>query len=147
MKIIHTLTLLILGLINLLWHRLNLRVQFFLNAEEVLFIVFCDEIDSQSQVSKSPASSDSVQISLTGLWEIKIDNDVHALNIDSSGKEIRTDQTSTVSITEIVENLVSIVLGHFCMNIVACVSQFDDLLSQQFYSKSRVAENDGLINK
>eukprot|EP00331_Platyophrya_macrostoma_P035037 CAMPEP_0176451044 /NCGR_PEP_ID=MMETSP0127-20121128/27556_1 /TAXON_ID=938130 /ORGANISM="Platyophrya macrostoma, Strain WH" /LENGTH=37 /DNA_ID= /DNA_START= /DNA_END= /DNA_ORIENTATION= len=37
-------------------------------------------------MSESTTSTDSVEIGLTSFWEIEVNNDIDALNVDSSGE-------------------------------------------------------------
>lgn len=98
-------------------------------------------------MSKPSASSNSMQVGLACLRKVEIHNDIDTLNVNSSRKQIRTHQASTISITEIMEHFIPVILGHFCMNIVTRIAKFHDFLCEQFYSQRRVAKNDRLINQ
>jgi hypothetical protein len=47
-------------LIDVGWHRVDFSVQFFLNFDDILLISLGDEVDSQSDLSESTGSADSV---------------------------------------------------------------------------------------
>ena len=74
-----------------------------------------------------PESSHPVEVRLGSLWEIKVDDDVDSLNIDTSSEEVRTNKVSGQSIPEIVENSVSVGLLHLGVRIETRVSLFGDL--------------------
>lgn len=44
------------------------------------------------------------------LGEIKVDNNVNSLDIDTTGEEIRADKIAADAITEIVEDAITVVL-------------------------------------
>ena len=97
-------------------------------------------------MSKPTTSSDPVKISLAVSGEIEVNHDVHGLNIDSSRAEIRADETPAFALSEAVENVISLFLGHLGMNEVARVPKLNNLLSQQLHSHRRIAENDSLCD-
>jgi hypothetical protein len=72
--------------INLRRNWLNLSAQFLLNTEKVIAVLVCDEINSQTQMAKSAGATNSMQVSLGSLREVKINNHVNGLDIDSSGE-------------------------------------------------------------
>jgi hypothetical protein len=39
-------------------------------------------------MSESARSADSVQVRLSGLWEVEVDDDIHALDVDASSEEV-----------------------------------------------------------
>jgi len=45
-----------------------------------------------------------------------------------------------------MENLISIPLVHFSVDVVAGIVSFNNLLGEQFDSECRITENNGLIN-
>ena len=74
--------------INILRNWNNLSVQLIFNLEKILFIIVCDEIDSETQVAESSRSSYSVQVSLCEFREVKINNNVHWKNVYTSRKNV-----------------------------------------------------------
>lgn len=87
-----------------------------------------------------------MQIGFCSLWEIKIDDNVHSLNVDTSGQQVRADQVTDFALSKFVKHLVSGQLGHFCVGVVTRVAQFGDFLGQQFDSVGGVTENDRLVD-
>jgi hypothetical protein len=91
-------------------------------------IVVCDQVHGETQVTETSRTTDSVKVRFTILGEIKVDDDIHRLNIDTSGEEIRRYQVPCSFIAELVENPVSVRLLHLGMNIIAGVAKFGDFL-------------------
>jgi hypothetical protein len=55
-------------------------------------------------MTESTGSADSVQVSFCELWEVEVDNDIHGLNIDTSGEDVGAHQASGLSVFEVMEN-------------------------------------------
>jgi hypothetical protein len=60
-----------------------------------------------------------MEIGLSVLGKVKVDNDIDSLNINTTGKEIRTDKIATDSIPEVVEDTVPIRLKHASVTVEA----------------------------
>jgi len=60
-----------------------------------------------------------MKIGFSVLWEVKIDNDVHRLDIDTTSEEIGANKIATYTIPEIVKYSVPMVLKHLCMAVEA----------------------------
>jgi hypothetical protein len=72
--------------IDLLWNRLNLGPQFLFNLVQVESIVPINQIDGETQVSKPTTSTDTMEICFCVFGEIKVNDDVDGLDVDSAGK-------------------------------------------------------------
>lgn len=81
-------------------------------------------------MSESTRATDAVKVSFGVLWEIKVDNDVDGLNINTTGQQIRADKVSTHAVPEVVEDTVTVVLEHSSMRVEARISKFGDLLCE-----------------
>ena len=90
-----------------------MSAQFIFDLEQVVLVILRDEIDSQTQVSKSSRSTDSVQICLGETRKVKVDDDIDRLDINTSSKDVCTDKTSRFPILEVMINSASVVLLHF----------------------------------
>jgi hypothetical protein len=66
----------------------NFRTQLLFDASKGMAIVKRYQIDSETQVAEPTRTTNSVKIGLTVLWEIKVDDHIYRLNIDSSSEEI-----------------------------------------------------------
>ncbi|KAH3676787.1 hypothetical protein OGATHE_001277 [Ogataea polymorpha] len=133
-------------LVDLSRNRLDLGSEFLFNFVQVESIVPVDEVDGDTEVSKSTRSTNSVQISFCSLGEVEIHHHVDCLNIDTSGKQVRTNQVSDFPLSELVEDLVSCSLRHLGVGVVARVVKFCDFLGEKLHSVGGVAENDRLVD-
>lgn len=97
-------------------------------------------------MSKSARTTNAMEIRLRVLWKIKIDNDIHSLNVDTACEKIGAHQVSADSISEVVKHTVAMVLKHFCVRIEAGIPKFSNFLSQEFHTIRRIAKYDGLID-
>src|SRR4051812_31061832 len=97
-------------------------------------------------MSKTARAANTMEISLRVLWEIKVDDNVYGLNIDTTCEEIGADEVTADTITEIVENAVTVGLEHFGMAVKARITKFGDLLGEKLYTVRRVTKDDGLID-
>lgn len=87
-----------------------------------------------------------MKIGFGRLWEVKVDDHIDSLNVDTSSEEVRANKVSRQSIPEIVENSVSVGLLHLGVRVETRVSLFGDLPCEKFNSASVVAEDDRLID-
>jgi len=97
-------------------------------------------------VPKPATSANPVEIRLSHLWEIEVDDHVDGLDVDTSGKEVAAHEITTQASSEIMENPVPVSLGHLGVDVVAGVTKFGDLLGQQLNPLCRVAKNDALVD-
>lgn len=93
-------------------------------------VIPVDQIDSQSKMSKSARTTDTVEVRLGILGKIKVDNNIHSLNIDTTGEQIRANQVAADTVPEIMKDPVAVVLKHLCVRIEARVSELGNLFGQ-----------------
>jgi len=77
-----------------------------------------------TEPSRTP---NTMQICFTIFREIEVDNDIHSLDIDTTREEIRTDEITRDTITEVVKNAITMGLKHFSMRVEARVPELGDL--------------------
>ena len=75
-------------LVDDLWHRFDLRPQLLLHGKEVVAVVVGDEVDGEAEVSEAAGAADTMEIGLGGLGEVKVDDDVHRLDVDTSRQQV-----------------------------------------------------------
>jgi hypothetical protein len=68
-------------------------------------------------MSETATSTDSMEISFCVFGEIEIDDNVDGLDVDTTGEEIGTDEIATDSLTEIVEDAITMSLKHFGVRV------------------------------
>ena len=69
-----------------------------------MLVVLRDHVDGHSQVPEPSRSSDSVQVGLCVLGEVEIDDHIHCLDVDSSGKDVGAHKASSLSVLKVVED-------------------------------------------
>ena len=109
-------------------------------------IIVCDQIDRQSQVAESSRPTNTVEVSLGVLGEIKVDDHIDALDVDTASEEIGRHEMAGATISEFVEDSIAIRLLHFGMYVEAGVAKLGDLLGQELNAVDRVAEDNRLID-
>ena len=92
-------------------------------------------------------TTNPVKISFSHLGEIKVDDNIDRLDVNTSGEEITADQVPTQSSSEVMEHSVSVSLSHLGVNVVAGVAKFRDFLGQKLHPLCGIAENDALNDK
>src|SRR6266550_5708906 len=97
-------------------------------------------------MSEPPRTSNTMKISFTVLWEIKIDDDVYGLYVDSTCKKIRADEVAAYAIAEIMENAVAMRLQHLCVRVEARISKLCHLFGQKLDTLGRITKDDRLVD-
>lgn len=133
-------------LVNVLRDWLDFGTEFLFNAVEVESILVGDQVDCKAEMSKTARTANAMKIGFGILGEVKVDDNVNGLDIDTTGKEIRADEIAAHSVTEVMENTVSMRLLHLCMRIEAGIAKFGDLFGQKLDTIGRVTEDDGLVD-
>ena len=65
-----------------------LSAQLLFNSVEIEAVLVGHKINGKTQVSKASGTTNSVKIGLRILGEIKIDDDIDSLNVDTTGEQI-----------------------------------------------------------
>jgi hypothetical protein len=132
--------------INGLWNGLDLRPELLLNLIQIEPILECHKIDRETKVTKTSRTTNTMQVGLAVFREIKVDDNIHGLDIDTTGEEVGADEVTGDAVTEIVEDAITVRLEHFCMRVEARIAELSDFLGQELDSVGRIAEDDGLID-
>jgi hypothetical protein len=132
--------------INSLRDGLDLRSKLLFNLIQIETILIGNKIDSQTQMPKSARTTNTMKVSFAVLGEIKVDDNVYCLNIDTTCKEVGADEVTAHAVTEVVENAITVRLQHFCMGVETRVAQLCHFLSEELDTVGRITENDRLIN-
>lgn len=134
------------GLVNVPRDGPDLSAQLLLNSVEGESVVVGDQIDCNTKVAEPSTSPDSMEVGFSHLGEVEVDHHVDCLNVDTTSEQVGTDQVSTQTSSEVMENSVPVSLSHLGVDVVTGVAQLGYLLSQQFHTLGRVAEDDTLVN-
>lgn len=117
-------------LVDILGDGLNFSSQLLLDLVQVETVFPIDQVNSQTKVTETTRTTNTVQIGLCVLGEIKVDDDVDRLNIDTAGQQIRAYKVAAHAIAEIMEHSVTVLLKHASVRIETGVAQLSDLLCQ-----------------
>lgn len=134
------------ALVNVSWDGLNLGSQFLFNSVKSKPVIIGDQVDRDSKVAESSTTTNPMKVSLCHFREVKINDNIDCLNVDTTGEEITANEVPAESGAEIMEDSVSVSLRHFGMNVVAGITQLSNLFGQQLNSLGRVAENYTLVD-
>lgn len=134
------------ALVNASGDGLDLGTEIALNVVEVETILPVDQVDSQTKVAVAARTTNSVQVGLGILGEVKVDDNVDSLNIDTTGEQIRANKVAADTVAEVVEYTVTGLLLHPSVTIETRVAKLSDLLSQKLDTVGGVAEDDGLVD-
>jgi len=126
--------------------RFDLRVKLLLNSGQRAAVLRGDEVDRNPQMAEATATSDAVEVCLGVLREIEVDDDVHGLDVDTTGDEVGAKEVSALSLAEVVEDTVAVLLQHAGVDVVARVPQLCDLLGKELHPVHAVAEDDRLVD-
>ena len=61
-------------------------MQFIFNSEEVVLVVLSDEVDGETEVTKAPRATDSMEVSLRILGEVEVDDHIHRDDVNTAGE-------------------------------------------------------------
>ena len=88
-----------------------------------------------------------MKVSLSHLGEVEVDDDIDSLDVNTPGEEIAADEVPAEAGSEVVEDPVTVCLGHLGVNVVAGVAELSDLLGQELDSLGGVAEYNALEDR
>lgn len=69
-------------------NRLDLRAQITLNVVQVVPIIPVDQVDGKTKVTETSRPTDTMEVGLGVLGEVKIDDDVDGLNVDTTSEKV-----------------------------------------------------------
>lgn len=105
------------GNINLIGELGNLDLEAGLDSlEDLLVAVISDKGDSQTLGTETTSTTDTVEVGVGNLGNIVVDDDVDAGNINTTGKDIGSDQDTLVELLERLEAGDTLILSHLRMN-------------------------------
>lgn len=120
--------------------------QLTLDITENANIILSDEVYSHTLASKTSRSTDPVDVVLTVRGQIVVDDQRHLLNIDTTSPNIRRDQHTRVSLTEVLHNAVTLPLWHISVHGRHCEVGLAHLVSEPVDLSACVTEDDSLCD-
>ena len=133
-------------LVNGLRNGLDLSPELLLDAVKVESVLPVDQVNSETKVTKATGSTDTMKIGLCIFGEIKVDNDVDSLDINTTSEKIGANKVTAVTSAEIVEDAVTVLLEHTGVRVEAGIAELGNLLCEKLNASGRVAEDDGLVD-
>lgn len=124
----------------------DLRSQILLHHPQGVTIIVGDQVHRQSQVTETSRPADAVKVRLGVLGEVKVDDDVHALDINAACEEVGRHKVAGAPVTELVEDAVAACLLHFGVYVETRVAQLCDFLGEELDTVDGVAEDNGLVD-
>ena len=85
-------------------------------------------------MSETSRSTNTMEVGLRIFGEVEIDDNIHSLNVDTTGKKIRANKIAAYTVPEVMEYTVTVVLHHFGVRVEARVSEFGNLLRKQLHT-------------
>jgi hypothetical protein len=87
------------------------------NPVDIETVLVGHEVNGETQMTKASGTTNSVKIGLRVLGEIKVDDDIDSLNVNTTCEQIRTNEIPADTIAEIVEDAIAVRLKHLRMGI------------------------------
>ena len=116
------------GTIYMLGDGGNLRSELLFDAIEVKTIFVRYQVDGKTQMSEPARAADTVKICFRVFGEIKVNDNIDRLYVDTAGEEVRAHEVSAHPVTEVMEDAVTVRLQHFRVGVEAGISKLGDLL-------------------
>lgn len=104
-------------LIDVLRNALDLSVELIFNLEKIVLVTLGDEVNCNTKVTESSRSTNSMQVCFSILREVKINDNINGLNVDTSGKDICTYETTCLTIFEVVEDPIQLKMLETLKNV------------------------------
>jgi len=73
-------------LVNVPWDWSDFRAKLLFNSVQSKSVIVSDQVDSNSKVPKPSASANPMEVGLSHLWEVEVDDDVDGLNVNTPGE-------------------------------------------------------------
>lgn len=97
-------------------------------------------------MAKAARATDSVQVGLRILREVKVDDNVDGLDVDTTGEKVRRHQVAARTVAEVMEDAVTVSLDHLGVNVEAGVTELGDFPGEQLDTSDAVAEDNRLVD-
>jgi len=124
----------------------DLRVVMFLELLDELGVLRADEIDGRSLTTEPTGSSDSVDVVLFSLRQLKVDDELYLLDINTSSKDVGGDEDSDGSLSELLHDNVTLGLVHIAHHGVDGVLVLSHESGKLLNTLLGVAEDDALVD-
>lgn len=131
---------------NVHGHLLNLSAVELLDLSHHADIISRNEVDGNSLSAEPTTTSNTVNVVLTVGRQVIVDNQGDLLHVDTTGKQISSDQDTRRSGTELLHNQVTLSLVHITVHGGHSEVTGGKLVGKPVDLSAGVAEDDGLGN-
>ena len=107
-------------------------------------VIILDEVDRNTLPAESSRPSDPVDVELTIVWEVIVDDQGHLLDINATCPDISCDEDTRLSTPELLHDRVPLFLGHVAVHRAHGEVGLPHLLGEPVHLALGVAEDDGL---
>merc|ERR1711935_642856 len=91
------------GGVDLLGHGIDVHLEAILHNLQHGFVLFCGhEAQSQPLGSKAASAADAVQVRVTIIWHVVVDDNVDTLNIDTTAEQVGADHDTLLKLLELL---------------------------------------------
>lgn len=130
----------------MLGHWVNLCIKFLFNLYYIFLISFSNQIDSETNLTVTTTTANSVKISTTLSWEIKVNDNINCWYIDTSCNQVRTDKSFELSFSETFKNFCSFLRLHTWMEVSIFILSFIEFFWQELCSFVWSTKDNALID-
>lgn len=130
----------------MLGHWVNLCIKFLFNLYYIFLISFSNQIDSETNLTVTTTTANSVKISTTLSWEIKVNDNINCWYIDTSCNQVWTDKSFELSFSETFKNFCSFLRLHTWMEVSIFILSFIEFFWQELCSFVWSTKDNALID-
>jgi hypothetical protein len=125
-------------------HLFDLRAVELLDFAHHANVLSRDEVDGDTLSTETTATTNSMNVVLAVGRKVVVDDEGHLLDVDTTGEQVRGDQDSRRTGSELLHNQVSLRLVHVTVHGGDGEISLSELVGEPVDLSARVAEDDGL---
>lgn len=130
----------------MLGHWVNLCIKFLFNLYYIFLISLSNQIDSETNLTVTTTTANSVKISTSLSWEIKVNDNINCWYIDTSCNQVWTDKSFELSFSETFKNFCSFLRLHTWMEVPVFILSFIEFFWQELCSFVWSTKDNALID-
>ena len=130
----------------MLGHWVNLCIKFLFNLYYIFLISLSNQIDSETNLTVTTTTANSVKISTSLSWEIKVNDNINCWYIDTSCNQVWTDKSFELPFSETFKNFCSFLRLHTWMEVSIFILSFIEFFWQELCSFVWSTKDNALID-
>merc|ERR1719233_1515004 len=127
-------------------HFIDLCGVVLLNVSQNSDVIILHEVDGNTLPAKSTRSTDPVDVQLSVVGQVIVDDEGHLLHVNTSSPHVSCDQYTTLSRPKFFHDSISLLLWHISVHGGHCEVSLPHLLCQPVNLTLRVTEDNSLCN-